>query len=53
MKKKFLAMAMAVALLTGCATMGGNSGGLFGGIDGASVLGPDFVTHFFSKNITS
>ena len=39
MKKKFLAMAMAVALLTGCATMGGNSGGLFGGIDGASVLG--------------
>ena len=39
MKKKFLAMAMAVALLTGCATMGGNTGGLFGGIDGASVLG--------------
>ena len=39
MKKTILAMAMAVALLTGCATMGGNTGGLFGGIDGASVLG--------------
>ncbi len=38
MKKKVLAMAMAVALLTGCGTMG-NTGGLFSGIDGTSVLG--------------
>ena len=38
MKKTILSMAMAALLLTGCGTLG-NSGGIFSGIDGTSILG--------------